>query len=42
MRDDEDGKFTLLKDLFEKQKNANTMFSIDMKDASDTICEKVN
>ena len=40
LRDDEDGKFTLLKDLFAHDKaNKNTMlYSIDIKDASETIC----
>ena len=41
MPDDENPKWTLLKDLF-AQCPADVMISIDMKDANNTICEKVN
>ena len=42
LRDEEDGKFTLLRDLFEAQKDDKTFYSIDLKNASDTICIKTN
>ena len=41
LRDEEDGKFTLLKDLFAICPS-DVIISIDMKDASNDICEKVN
>ena len=40
--DNEDGKFTLLKDLFAADKDGTMIFSIDMKEASDSIVAKVN
>ena len=40
MRDDEDGKFSLLKDLFEECPDA--MISIDMKERDDILITKVN
>ena len=40
--DNEDGKFTLLKDLFAADKDGTMIFSIDMKEASDSIVTKVN
>ena len=41
LKDHEDGKFSLLKDLF-IQSPTSTLFSIDMKDASNDICITVN
>ena len=40
MRDDEDGKFTLLREVFEECPNA--IISIDMKERDDALIEKVN
>ena len=40
--DDEECKFTLLKDLFAADKDGTMLYSIDMKEASDTIVNKVN
>ena len=40
MRDDEDGKFTLLKTLFDECPEA--IVSIDMKERDDTLITKVN
>ena len=40
MLDEEDGKFTLLKELFEECPNA--MISIDMKERDDELIIKVN
>ena len=40
-KSNEDGKFSLLRDLFE-QSQETTMFSIDMKAKSEEICVKVN
>ena len=42
MRDDEDGKFTLLRELFADDEKNGALYSIDMKDASNTLCQKVN
>ena len=40
MRDDEDGKFSLLKDLFAEC--PESIISIDMKERDDTLIVKVN
>lgn len=41
VKDEEDGKFTLLEDLF-KDCPAHIMYSIDMKDRDDLLIKKVN
>ena len=41
VKDDEDGKFTLLEDLF-KECPAHILYSIDMKDRDDELVKKVN
>ena len=38
----EECKFTLLKDLFAADKDGSMLYSIDMKEASNTIVNKVN
>ena len=40
MRDDEDGKFSLLRDLFAEC--PDSMISIDMKERDDSLIAKVN
>lgn len=42
LRDDEEGKFTLLRDLFAADTDGKMMYSIDLKDASEGILAKVN
>ena len=41
MKDEEDGKFTLLEDLF-KDCPSHILYSIDMKDRDDALVQKVN
>ena len=42
MKDSEDGKFSLLRDLFAADKDSSMLYSIDMKHASNEIMAKVN
>ena len=41
VKDEEDGKFTLLEDLF-RNLPKNILYSIDMKDRNDLLVAKVN